>query len=225
MGDGNINLDVGSQTCSDKLTLPGPSYNQEPYPFPPEMPDVPDACGQTPNPPTNDKKTKKSILYPGYYSDFPPTKGAYKDVYTSDIELYPGIYCLGTDFSLTNNQYVHGNNVLVYMKPGNEFSIQGGTVLLSGRDDGDYEGYVMIVDSNFTGQTPNCIVNGAATTSFTGTILAPYCDVEIDGGGKTTSYSAQIIGFTVKVTGSQAVNLVYSQDDSAQNEPKVGLMR
>ena len=104
-------------------------------------------------------------------------------------------------------------------------SIQGGTLSLTGREGGDYKGYVLIADSDFTGQSPNCIVNGNADATVTGTIFAPYCDIEVDGGGKTTSLSAQIIGYTVKITGSQTVNLYYDPEVSAESDPKVGLMR
>jgi hypothetical protein len=220
VGDGNVNLDVGSQACSDKITAPGPSYNQDPYPFPPKMKDVPDICSTSqPSAPVNN-----STLRPGYYSSFPPNGGSYRNL-RNDITLQAGIYCLDTDLSLSNGKSITGSNVLIYLKSGHVFSIQGGTLKLSGRTEGDYKGYVLIVDSNFTGQTPNCIVNGAADATFTGTIFAPYCDVEIDGGGKTTSLTAQIIGYTVKITGSQTVNLTYKESDSAKNEPQVGFMR
>jgi len=219
-GNGNINMDVGSQTCQDKLTLPTPEYNQSAYPFPPEMPDEPDICSTAqPSAPVNN-----STLSPGYYSEFPPTKGSYKDL-SDHITLQPGIYCLDDDLSLSNNESITGSNVLIYLKNGNEFSIQGGTLTLSGREEGDYEGYVLIGASDFSGQVPNCDINGNATATFTGTIFTPYCDVALDGGAKTTSLSSQIIAYTVKVTGSQAVNLTYDADDNVKSEPKVGLMR
>jgi hypothetical protein len=219
-GNGNINMDVGSQTCSDKLTIPAPVYNQDAYPFPPEMLDEPNICSTSqPSAPYSN-----TTLIPGHYSSFPPTKGSYKNM-EADIVLLPGIYCLDTDLSLSNGHSITGDNVLIYLKDGNTISIEGGTLSLNGRDEGDYEGYVVIVDSDFSGQSPNCIINGNASVTLTGTIFAPYCDIEIDGGGKTTSLSAQIIGYTVKVTGSQAVNLTYEEDDSAQNQPKLGLMR
>ncbi len=219
-GNGNINTDVGSQACSDKLTIPAPVYAQDPYPFPPEMPDEPDICSTSqPSAPYSN-----TTLIPGYYSSFPPTKGSYKNM-AADIVLLPGVYCLDTDLSLSNGQSISGDNVLIYLKDGNTINIQGGTLSLNGRDEGDYQGYVVIVDSDFSGQSPNCTINGNASATMTGTIFAPYCDIEIDGGGKTASLSAQIIGYTVKVTGSQAVNLTYDEDDSAQNQSKLGLMR
>jgi hypothetical protein len=221
VGDGNINTDVGSKTCTDKLTLPSASYNEDPYPFEPEMPDAPDACGFAPA--LYSSKSGTTTLYQGHYSQFPP-KGTKKDPVYDTIVLSPGIYCLDTDLSLTNGQSITGTDVLIYLKTGNKFNIQGGTLSLGGREDGDYKGYVIIVDSNFSGQSPDCIINGNAEASVTGTIFAPYCDIAIDGGGKTTSLSAQIIGYTVKVTGSQTVNLYYNAEDSAESDPKVGLM-
>ncbi len=219
-GNGNINTDAGSQTCQDKITVPVPNYGQESYPFPPDMPDEPDICSTTqPSAPYN-----LSTLVPGHYTSFPPSHGSYAHM-ADDITLLPGINCLDTDLSLSNNHSITGDNVLIYLKDGNTISIQGGTLDLDGRDEGDYEGYVVIVDSDFTGQTPNCTVNGNASATITGTLFAPYCDVEIDGGGNTASLSAQIIAYTVKITGSQSVNLTYNATESAQNNPKIGLMR
>jgi Flp pilus assembly protein TadG len=164
-GNGNINMDVGSATCQQKLTLPTPKYNQSAYPFPPEMPDEPNICSTSqPAAPVNN-----STLAPGYYSEFPPSKGSYKNM-EDDITLQPGIYCLDTDLSLTNGHSITGSNVLIYLKDGNEFSIQGGTLSLSGRTEGDYGGYVLIGASDFTGQVPKCDINGNATATFTGTI-------------------------------------------------------
>jgi len=225
-GNGNINTDVGSQTCQDKLTLPSPTYSQEPYKFTPDMPDAPDACGYAPMPYTSNAATQTTTLYQGYYSEFPP-KGSKKSPVYDKVVLSPGIYCLDTDLSLTNGKTLTGTDVLIYLKTGNEFNIQGGTLNLSGREDenGKYKGYVMIVNTNFSGSAPNCIVNGNADATFTGTIFAPYCDIAIDGGGKTSSLTAQIIGYTVKITGSQTVNLNYNPDKSAESDPKVGLMR
>jgi hypothetical protein len=224
VGDGNINMDVGSQTCSAKLTLPGPTYNQDPYPFEPEMPDAPDACGYSPMAYSSHSGTNTTTLYQGYYTEFPP-KGSKQDAVYDTIVLSPGIYCLDTDLSLTNNQSITGEDVLIYLKTGHEFSIQGGTLSLNGRDDGAYKGYVIIIDSDFTGQSPNCMINGSADATLTGTVFAPYCDIEIDGGGRTGSLSAQIIGYTVKITGSQTVNLYYDPEESAESDPRVGLMQ
>lgn len=219
-GNGNINMDVGSKTCQDKLTLPTPQYDQDAYPFPPEMLDEPDICSTAqPIAPVNN-----STLAPGYYTEFPPTKGNYKNM-GNNITLQPGIYCLDTDLSLTNGHSITGSNVLIWLKDGHVFSIQGGTLNLSKRTEGDYERYVLIADSDFSGQVPNCDINGGATATFTGTIFTPYCDIALDGGAKTTSLSAQIIAYTVKVTGSQAVNLTYNASDNAEDKAKVGLMR
>lgn len=80
------------------------------------------------------------------------------------------------------------------------------------------------VDSDFSGQSRNGIINGNSDATLTGRVFAPYHDIEIDGGGKTASLSAQIIGYTVKITGSQTVNLYYDPDMSAESDPKVGLM-
>lgn len=227
-GNGNINLESNSPACAAKLTLPTPTYNKIPYKFVPDMPAEPDACGYSPNPYTSNASTQTTTLYQGTYSDFPPS-GTKKNPVYDNIVLSPGIYCLTKDFKVTNGSKLNltGTDVLIYIKEGHTFDFEGGTISLTGRQDenGAYKGYVMIVDSDFSGNAPKCRINGQAYTTFTGTVFAPYCEIEIDGGSHPTAYNAQIIGYTVKITGNATVNLYYDKDNSAKNKPKVGLMR
>jgi hypothetical protein len=115
--------------------------------------------------------------------------------------------------------------VLIYLKSGNKINITGGTVNLSGMTSGDYQGYVIIVDSNFSGQTKNCTLTGNAGASITGTIYAPYCDITVVGNNSTATFDTQIIGYTVTINGNANTNLQYVSDNNAKSDPKIGLMR
>lgn len=214
-GDGNINM--GSCTG-----LPAPDYGQDAYQFPPEMPDVPDACGYSPAPYSSDSKTKTTTLYQGSYTSFPPS-GTKKNPVYDDIILSPGVYCLKGGLKVTSSPNITGSDVLLYFPAGQEFDISGSVINLSGRSGGDYEGYLIIVDSDFAGKPETCHINGNSGNSYTGTIFAPYCDITVNGNDTTASFDTQIIGYTVTINGNANTHLYYDADNSADSEPKVGL--
>jgi hypothetical protein len=218
-GDGNINLDG----CSD---LPAPGYNGDPYPFPPEMPDEPEECDvSNPGSFSSNSATQTTTLEPGRYNEFPPKSGGGVTVYDNMV-MNPGIYCVNEVVKLSDQHLnLFGHNVTIYIRSGYDFNIQQGTIILDAPDDGPYAGYLFIVDSDFTGQVPNCIINGDSSNTYTGTIFAPYCDITINGGNQTTSYTAQVIGYTVTILGNADTDLYYDINQSAQSDPKLGLMR
>jgi hypothetical protein len=115
--------------------------------------------------------------------------------------------------------------VTIFIRSGFKFDIQGGTIQLDAPSTGPYAGCLIIVDSNFAGSPLNCSISGNGSNSYIGTIFAPYCNLTINGTSAPTSYSAQVIAYTVKINGSAAVNLSYNESVNAQNEPKIGLMR
>jgi hypothetical protein len=140
--------------------------------------------------------------------------------------MNPGIYCVNEVVKLSDQHLnLFGHNVTIYIRSGYDFNIQQGTIILDAPDDGPYAGYLFIVDSDFTGQVPNCIINGDSSNTYTGTIFAPYCDITINGGNQTTSYTAQVIGYTVTILGNADTDLYYDINQSAQSDPKLGLMR
>jgi len=228
-GSGNIDLESSSATCEENITPSEitPSYGNDPFPFPPVMPDVPTECSTTRPNPTHNDYTLTSTLYPGYYSEFPPKPepGGPK-LYDNQI-MTEGIYCVDDLIKLNDqNLTLIGSNVLIYIRNGSGFSFEGGTIQLTGRQDGySYAGYLIIVESDFSGMPEACKIDGNVNNIFTGTIFAPYCDMTINGTGGQTSYSSQIIAYTVKITGTSGVNLYYTQSDNAESSPQIGLMR
>jgi len=216
-GDGNINLDG----CSG---IPTPSYNSDPYAFPPEMPAEPDECTSPSGTWSSNSATQTTTLNPGRYNEFPPSSTGSVTVYDNVI-MNPGIYCVNDVVKLNDHHLVlYGHDVTIYIRAGYDFDIQGGTITLDAPDSGTYAGYLMIVDSNFTGTVLDCHINGDSSNSYTGTIFAPYCDIIINGGNETTSYNAQVIGYTVAILGNAHTDLFYNVNDVAENTPKIGLM-
>ena len=218
-GDGNINLDG----CAG---VPVPSTNQAPYPFPPEMPAEPAECDvSNAGSFSSNSGTQTTTLSPGRFNEFPPKSGGGVTVYDNMI-MNPGIYCVNDMIKLSDQHLIlTGHDVTIYIRAGFDIDIQGGTITLDAPDTGPYAGYLMIIDSNFTGSVPDCHINGASSNTYIGTIFAPYCDLIVNGGNDLTSYTSQFIAYTVAIVGNAETQLHYDINNSAQNQPKIGLMR
>lgn len=226
-GTGNVDLENSSGTCSSNVTgVEEPLYGQEPYPFPPDMPDEPSECVSPAGTFSSNSTTRITTLNPGRYNEFPPKSGGGVTVYDK-IVMNPGIYCVNDVIKLTDQHlYLTGIDVTIYIRSGYSFSFSGGTIQLDAPDEGDYAGYVIIVDENDWASSPeNCKIDGNGENTFIGTIFAPHCNLTVNGTSEDTSYSAQIIAYTVKLNGSAAVNLYYDEGDNAKNYPKIGLMK
>ena len=220
-GEGSVNWDEGCEPVG----ATEPAYNSDPYAFPPEMPAEPDECTSPAGSWSSNSSTQITTLNPGRYNEFPPKSTVAVTVY-DNVFMNPGIYCVNDVVKLTDNHLVLvGHDVTIYIRSGYKFSIQGGTIDLDAPDDGPYAGYLIIVDSDFSGPVPDCFINGNSTNTYVGTIFAPYCDLTVDGGSDATSYPAQMIAYTVAIQGTAETNLYYDENVSAENQPKIGLMR
>ena len=216
-GNGNINL--------DGCAVPTPSYDGDPYAFPPEMPAEPSECNSPAGSFSSNSMTQTTTLNPGRYNEFPPKSGDGLTVY-DNVVMNPGIYCVNNVVKLSDHHLIlTGHDVTIYIRAGYDFDIQGGKITLDAPDSGSYAGYLLIVDSTFSGTPPKCKINGDSANTYTGTIFAPYCEIEIDGTSGTISYTAQFIGYTVSILGNATTQLYYDVNSSAQSNPKIGLMR
>lgn len=231
IGSGNINIETSSETCAENLDIPEPSYNYNEgvgFPFPPEMPERPKECdsayllGSW----SNNTATNTSTMNPGWYSEFPPAHNI-QDI----IVMNPGVYCVDDLVKLSGrNLNLYGVNVLLYIRSGGQFDVQGGAIHLEGRYPGySYAGYLIIINSDFTGTVPNCTINGNSHNIYKGTVFAPYCDFTFNGTNETgdpdLNYNIQVVAYTISLAGNSNINFVYKVDDVAQSDPEVGLMR
>jgi putative Flp pilus-assembly TadE/G-like protein len=194
----------GSKTS---CTPPPPTMTQvtDQYAFPPAPPllsAAPSACGVTPPPST--KTGGVTIYHPGYYHSLPTG---------SKAKLAAGVYCVD-DVKTTNSDNLDGTaGVFIYIKPNGAFSFDGGTVKLAApASDQPYAGYLIYADSTFTGSHPNCKINGTASDTFTGLIYAPNCDIVINGGSSPTGLYAQIVGYTMNLSGSSDIYFNFDPD-------------
>jgi hypothetical protein len=145
--------------------------------------------------------------------------------------MNPGVYCVESLVKLQDkNLDLTGHDVLIYILNGGQFDVQGGRIHLEGRyPDSSYGGYLIIINSNFTGIPPNCTINGNSTNVYVGTIFAPYCDFIFNGTNETgdpdLNYAVQVVAYTITLNGNSDINFFYDPEDVAQSDPKVGFMK
>jgi hypothetical protein len=163
---------------------------------------------------------KIATLQPGHYAALPVNNN------WKSMILNPGVYCIDTTLSQNGQgslSILPGSTagVLLYFKPGGSFTINAGAnVNIWGinADNGSslspYVGYLMYVAPDYSLSTPpTCKINGSSTSTYKGTIYAPYCNLQINGSSGMTMQS-QVIGYTVDLSGASGVTLDY------QNAPK-----
>jgi len=226
--------DIALQSsCSGQVIAPSMTEGATPMPFPPDPLPPPSECAAGTlgyvqnNYPTNGTST----IWPGKYDTLPPAQATEKI-----IVMKPGNYCIFEAVQVTgSNTEIYGSDVFIYIRYNSQkvtpLSFQGGTVEIDAPNTGDYEGYLIYVDpgqivgGGYAGSSKNCKINGGADDTFTGTILAPHCDFEINGGGNPNGFHAQLIAYTVHLNGNNSIYFLYDESFTAINQTKVGLMR
>lgn len=147
-----------------------------------------------------------STLNPGTYSSgqFPPA---------GITDLNPGVYCVGTNFRVNGGDTLRGSGVLIIMTSGDVVFNGGATIQLSGLPgpqsaSNPYGGLFLYMPMSNTG---DIVIDGNATSGFTGTILAPAADISIQGTGGAGLHG-QIIGYTVDLAGTSNTTIVYEDE-------------
>lgn len=217
---GGAQINTGCWDPAHATLNPGGSTQ---LPFPPLYDELsePAVCSQTADLSSNysvDNSTKIATLQPGHYSALP--------VHTSwkGMILNPGVYCINTALTVNSTESLKiktgvTGGVLLYFKPGGYVSINGqADINIKGIDqanvDSDsnltpYKGYLMYIAPNYSLATPpTCKINGGSTSLYQGTIYAPYCNLQINGGSGMVMRS-QVIGYTVDMSGASGVTIDY----------------
>jgi hypothetical protein len=230
---GNENIDFDA--CVNPL--PTITYNNTQLQIPEDvdMPDRPAEC--SPSMPGTAYNTPLGSntwhITPGYYTDF-PQQSINGDLFgrRQNIIMDPGVYCTDKDISWqgsTFNSLDGTSGVTIYITKGHDFSFSiNSPISLDASNSGDYKGFLMIVETDFTGARGSCGINGGSYLTLSGTIFAPYCDVTINGdnaSNSTVNLGTQVIGWNVQVNGSSAINFNYIPADTAQNQKRIGLMK
>jgi Flp pilus assembly protein TadG len=172
-----------------------------------------------------------TVIHPGYFDQFPPPKDQPSNDLNDIMFLDTGgVYCVNDVIRWNQTRFVLiGHDVTIFIRSGHYFSFTGGVIKLDAPDSGPYAGYLIIVEPDY-GDPPlsaspeACTINGNTNNSYTGTIWAPYCDCTIDGGSAPTGFNAQVLCYTVKITGTSTINFTYDPDENGKQiqPPEIG---
>jgi len=196
---------VGGSSYSGGTPSGNVCENQPQFPYPPLF-DVPvPTCGGSAS---WDGGT--NTLSPGNWTgDFPPA---------GVTNLEEGIYCItDTDFRMNAHDELYGDNILIYMSVGGDIRWNGNAHLeISGRNSGDYEGLLIYISHQDYTSPGNCdaTLNGTQSSVFTGTIYAPTCNINLLGGGESTGWKSQLIGYTVEMGGNSNLDMFYDVNNN-----------
>ena len=140
-------------------------------------------------------------LSPGNWTGAFPPNGV--------THLQPGVYCVDGSFQVNGGDTLIGDDVVIYMKTGTLKWNGGATIKLNAPNTGDYKGLLIY-------QPPTNIndltINGNGDSAIVGSIFAPGAQVIVEGGGGASGLECQIIGDTVKLSGSSATVIDYKAE-------------
>lgn len=247
-----INTAGGDNIDQEGCTVQAPEYlNQDPVAIPEDVywPDVPAECGIAPTAdylgidPIDGKG--EWLIHPGYYEQFP------QGVLVANkqhIYMASGVYCIdpggashdfdlswspvdfvslnGSTDPLENKYHVYNpDGVTLYIKSGGGFTLNSNNpTYLDGATEGDYQGYLMILEGQHT-SIEDCSISGGAGLDINGVIFAPYCDITVNGGSSALAQiNAQLLGWTLKVDGSTNINFTFDPKYQIIIRRRVGLM-
>jgi Flp pilus assembly protein TadG len=249
------NIDTGACTFDPSLTpkinqdpviIPDDVYWPDVPPECSQTPNTPVKLGEVSVGPG--QPVEEWLLSPGFYTDFPsPSLVANK----SHIYLKSGVYCIDPPMnqdlswspidaailngsiesnpSKTNYNKYHAYNpdgVTLYIRSGGGFTINSNNpTYIDASTDGDYQGYLIILEGTHTSH-PACSISGGADIHLDGLIFAPYCDITVNGGSDPTAeINAQLIGWDIKINGTTTINFNYDPSNQVKIKRKVGLMK
>ncbi len=194
--DGNGELYNEDGTVQGVVTVGVP-----PYPCPPKLEEIipTPSCSQdgTKNPTTK-------IVTPG---NIPAT------YLENNAYLQPGIYCIsGGKATINAGNVLEGDGVLLFFQDDAYMHISGGaTVQLSAATSGPYAGLLIY---SLMSNRNDFILNGNSSSYWTGTILLPGSEVQINGTGASSGYHSQIISDTIFYGGTADGEIWFSADEN-----------
>jgi len=229
-----------SEHCQAEVEDDGIGYNDSQIPYPPEQPDLPTPAECDPsyqayatlgtwNDPVHGT-VATTYITPGYYGTFPPKKDDEDNNLENHIYMQPGVYCVDSVLKLNTEQlHLYGDDITIWIRAGSGFTINGGIVELMASNDGDYAGYLIIVEPDYSGAVTACTLEGNAQNHYVGAIYAPHCNVTINGTADTPpdGIDSQIIGFNVTVNGTSNLTINYDDDNNPAvvDPPKTGVAK
>ncbi len=191
------------------LNVPSINTNAQAYSYPPReivLPNI--AC-------TKKAQVNGETLSPGNWSGtFPPKDVKY---------LESGTYCVKGDFKLNAGDTLIGHDVVISMESGDVRWNGGATIQLDAPESGPFRGLLLYLPMTNSSEIK---INGNSDSMFAGTILAPASPIEVLGTGATDGFRSQVIGYTVDISGTSAMNIVYNNNENwdAPTPPSIELI-
>lgn len=128
-----------------------------------------------------------------------------------NVTLQPGIYCITGDAKINASDNINGSGVLLYFMNGGIHINGGATINLSAPTSGAYAGLLLYLPLT---NSSDVVLNGNGQSAFTGTILAPASEIQINGTGSAYGYHSQIIGYTIDLIGTAATSIFYNDSEN-----------
>lgn len=226
-----------NKECKDKngnkvacITSSGGVHENAPNPFTYSYPFKPSCKGLSTYPVS--KYNKSATLYPGNYPNGISISGK-----STVINLEPGMYCLGNDFSASSGSVI-GSNVMFYIAGGgislntnDPVSLQAPTEENNCIADPDlspacWSGFLVYMPYE---NNAKVFFAGGGSTNYTGTIYAPgppknghKC--EFVGSQEETTINSSIICYSIKVSGTNMINIHYDDELNAQSPGSLELV-
>ena len=178
---------------------------------------------------------------PGTYSStFPDIKGG-----QGTVLVTKGVYCLENGIKinaqmtfttdLDNNGHEPASEGALFYLSGGDVSINGGASIdihaISQTTSSTFSPYwinlLLYVPESNSCNPGGITLSGNSGSTFTGTILASKCTVELagstKGAGGTITLDSQIIADTVKITGNSEIVIVYNESNNATTIDNPGI--
>ena len=127
------------------------------------------------------------------------------------ITLEPGTYCIHGDVRINAGDQINGMGVLLYFIDGGLHINGGAQMNLASQSTGDYAGLLIFLPMSNTNPV---VLNGNANSTFTGTILAPASQVQVNGTSSNYGYHGQVIGYNVDLTGDGGTTIIYNDSEN-----------
>jgi len=240
-----------SESCEENITAPMSTEGDQ-FVYPDDLPVLPypgEWCDKDVHPGmySNDDVNHLTYLYPGAYGDFPPKKEQPLGALYDNIVMKSGIYCVDQAIKLSSRSLIlesegrlaeSAGGITIYIKSGHGFQFEGGEFHLKAQPTGPYANYLFIVEPpapppdyegypDEWGAPEACKINGNTNDELQGGIFAPYCDIAIDGSAGSIGLDAQVIGWTVKITGGAGLNFTYDANKNPTDikPPQIGVAR
>ena len=113
--------------------------------------------------------------------------------------------------SINSQDEINGSNVLLYFENGGLHINGGAEILLDAPDTGDYAGLLFYFP--LENNSP-IVMNGNSASRFTGSVLAPASDIQINGPGSADTYQTQVIGYTLDIRGGSNSVIRYNDNQN-----------